>query len=444
MAAKLERSTLWLAIFVFALTAWANASFWIGDPDLLVWLPPFRAGVDLNRNSHLGAEYLRIAEALVAGKGFSNPFGIETGPTAWMPPVYPLLLAALLWLLPGKAWVVGAILLLKNGVLIWTGVCIRDVARRTSVRLGEWVALGLYALWLAAYFHWFFQLTHDTWLLLALVTATFAFALRVREDRAPRVLGLDWRWSWGALGGVTLLSSPIAGFAWGAVSLFLGLRRPALWRPLAAALGVAMLLLSVWVVRNAIVFDRLVLVKSNFYFDLYFANYVNPDGVYDHRFFLAHHPLFTVRRGGRFPYQELGEMAFMDRYREAFARDFAQAPGLYVRKARARLLAATLVHRPYRPEVTGPHPLLPTAVHVLPVAGLLLAALFREERARAALGVAAVAYGSYLLPYVAVAFYSRYLLPLSAILVLFVFWGADAVASWSGTRRSEGRAPHSM
>ena len=36
-----------------------------------------------------------IAFALASGKGFSNVFRGETGPTAWLAPVYPLILAAI-------------------------------------------------------------------------------------------------------------------------------------------------------------------------------------------------------------------------------------------------------------------------------------------------------------------------------------------------------------
>src|SRR5208282_6587259 len=36
-----------------------------------------------------------IAFALAEGKGFSNVFRTETGPTAWLAPVYPLLVAAI-------------------------------------------------------------------------------------------------------------------------------------------------------------------------------------------------------------------------------------------------------------------------------------------------------------------------------------------------------------
>src|SRR5215472_1229550 len=36
-----------------------------------------------------------IASALASGKGFSSPFLKETGPTAWLTPVYPLLVAGI-------------------------------------------------------------------------------------------------------------------------------------------------------------------------------------------------------------------------------------------------------------------------------------------------------------------------------------------------------------
>src|SRR5690349_20872429 len=36
-----------------------------------------------------------IAFAVATGKGFSSPFRTETGPTAWLTPVYPLLVAGI-------------------------------------------------------------------------------------------------------------------------------------------------------------------------------------------------------------------------------------------------------------------------------------------------------------------------------------------------------------
>src|SRR5437879_10359108 len=40
-----------------------------------------------------GWEMGRIARALVTGYGYADPFTGHSGPTAWVPPLYPLLLA---------------------------------------------------------------------------------------------------------------------------------------------------------------------------------------------------------------------------------------------------------------------------------------------------------------------------------------------------------------
>src|ERR1700683_4039374 len=36
-----------------------------------------------------------IAYSLAMGKGFSSPFGRDTGPTAWVAPLYPVLIASI-------------------------------------------------------------------------------------------------------------------------------------------------------------------------------------------------------------------------------------------------------------------------------------------------------------------------------------------------------------
>src|SRR5258708_3264902 len=48
-----------------------------------------------NYENHLlfGFETGRIARSIAEGHGYGNPLFVETGPTAWMTPVYPYLLA---------------------------------------------------------------------------------------------------------------------------------------------------------------------------------------------------------------------------------------------------------------------------------------------------------------------------------------------------------------
>ncbi|MBW2274248.1 MAG: hypothetical protein JRG96_13325 [Deltaproteobacteria bacterium] len=419
-----RRSTLCLFAYVFGLSAYANAAAWV-SPEHLDWFPPFQEGVDLLKRNHLGAEYFRIAMALVEGRGFSDPFGAGTGPTAWMPPLYPALLAALIWLLGSKSAVGWAILLLKNLTLVWVGTQVRAVAQRSHLALAPGWAVAAYAVWLAAHFDWFFQFSHDTWLMLLLVTASFVFAVRVLGDEPPRFGRLGWPLAWGLLGGVNALASPIAGLSWATASAFLLVRDPRRLRKLCAAGMLAALCVAPWIARNAVVFDRLILMKSNLYFDLYLANYKSLTGVYDSRFLHVYHPYFHAKKPNS-GYRRLGETAYLDTFEERFHRELDARPEVYLRKVGRRLLAVTLLHHPHRPELEGTLPPFRTALHPLPLLGLLATLALRRRRLPAVVGLAATLYAVYLVPYVAAAFYNRYLLPVSALLALFAFWGADA------------------
>src|SRR5437016_3151310 len=86
---------------VFACSIYVNLSFTVTNRANFRYFPPFKPYHDGNMNRHLGAEYFNIAKSMVAGEGFSNPFPGKTGPTAWMPPVLPTILAGLIWAFDG-------------------------------------------------------------------------------------------------------------------------------------------------------------------------------------------------------------------------------------------------------------------------------------------------------------------------------------------------------
>lgn len=412
-----------LSGFVLALTLYANASFLVTDRDALRFFPPFVAGYDANANRHLGAEYMNIARALVAGRGFADPFFVESGPTAWMPPLYPALLAGLLAATDSEAAVAATVVLLKGGVLVATGMLVFLAAGRFARRLRPEFALVGYALWLTAHFDWFFQITHDVWLLLGFVDGLLLGAWRLLETREVRRAFLGW----GAFGGMTALASPVLGAAWGALTLFLARERRA-WPAAAAAITLAVALVSPWVARNHVVFGEWILVKSNLAYDLYQANYVSRSGVYDEPFLLRH-PVWTTMRAPDSVYRTQGEGAFLARYRVLLARASQDNPAALALGTARRALAATLLYPPYRPRVEGRHPPLRTLLHPLPFLGLIcLLALRRDPLARP-LVVVALVYGVVLAPYVLAAFYLRYLLPLTPALALLAFAGAEALAA---------------
>src|SRR3954471_8478447 len=128
---------LFVIVSVYGCSIYANLSFAITNPADYRYLPPFERGVNSNDNKHLGAEYFKIAQSLMAGEGVSAPFGERTGPTAWMPPILPGLLAGLIWLCDNdKDAVTAVVIFLQVSVLIGTGVLVLALTQQTCRRAG--------------------------------------------------------------------------------------------------------------------------------------------------------------------------------------------------------------------------------------------------------------------------------------------------------------------
>src|SRR5205085_7043044 len=60
-----------------------------------VWHEERKFPHDLLAPAMFSQETGSIAKSLATGKGFSSPFGKDTGPSAWLTPVYPLLVAGI-------------------------------------------------------------------------------------------------------------------------------------------------------------------------------------------------------------------------------------------------------------------------------------------------------------------------------------------------------------
>jgi hypothetical protein len=160
-------SVLFLITAVFACSIWANLSFAVTNKANLRYIPPFKPYVNVNGNHHLGGEYFQMARSLRAGEGFSHPFDKPTGPTAWQPPVLPMILAGLLWACDGsRDGVMEVVVFLQVYVLIGTGVLILALVRQTGRRIGAVVAATTFFLAMLCHFRLCFQSTHDSWLVM--------------------------------------------------------------------------------------------------------------------------------------------------------------------------------------------------------------------------------------------------------------------------------------
>src|ERR1700730_1732294 len=196
-----------------------------------------------------------IGRSIATGNGFSNPFGRQTGPTAWLTPVYPLLVAAAFKVF-GIFTVRAFFFLVFLNILFSTAACIPIfyVAKRVA---GIGVASGAAWLWalfpnaVMIPFEWIWDTS-----LAALLAATLLWAtLEVAESQSRR----DWC-GYGLLWGFTLMTNPSLGsllpFLLGWAAYRSGRRvdlRTKKWRWItrpALGFGLAILCCIPWTVRN--------------------------------------------------------------------------------------------------------------------------------------------------------------------------------------------------
>jgi hypothetical protein len=428
MARELRRhrcAALYLTSFVFGVSAWMTTVHIAGDREMLRSVPPFIAGIDLNANDHLGGEYYNIAVAISEGRGFSDPFALGTGPTAWMPPVYSSLLAALTVLAQERDAVALIVLVFKNLTLIVVGLAVYASGPRPT-RVPRWIRLAIYSVWLLVFARWFFMLTHDCWLIAGLITALYLSAVRLERTAPDRGRSL----AWGGLGGLTALTQPVLALVWLVLTGLLAARperRKILWALIPFAVFT-----SIWVARNQLTFNRLILVKSNLSFDFHQANVDPGTGVLSEHSFVDH-PINQDRKG---EYARLGEAAFVERYHSAIRNKLNTEPGDYVKRVRNRALAATLVYVPYFRWFEASGLALRRLVYPLPFLALVILLTLTGLRLGAEMRTAVLIYSVYLLPYVLVTFYIRYAIPLVLLQSLFMVWAVDSIAGVLNRRLS--------
>ncbi len=417
---SLTRESVVLVVVVCAASLASNLPRLLGVPALNAWLPPFRANYDGNMVDHLGGEYRHIAVSLASGRGYADPFGEHTGPTAWMPPILPLLQAALISALGAIKAAAVCVVLLQNLALIVTGWVVMDAARRTTTRAnGPAVALGIYVAGMIYHFHSCFQRTHDSWLILLSLSMMFFAVCRLWG----RALSFSESLLWGAFGGFAALTGPVLAFVWGVVTLACA----PTWRTraLARAFLIAALIVSPWIARNAVTFHRFIPIKSNLYFELYQSNVLEPDGILRDVTFRSKHP-YKINGPERRAYQEKGEMLYLDGYRTRFLDYLRHQPVDYLSKVGNRFLAATLIYYPHSDLERGITLFISYIVHPFPFYGLILLLYLEGQRLDRQKLLAIIIYTSYLVPYVLVAYYERYGFPLLGMKCLFCYWGWNA------------------
>jgi len=262
-------------------------------------------------NFSLGWETGRIAYSIATGQGFSSPFHGNTGPTAWVAPLYPYLVAGVFKIFgiysDQSAWVLLALNSLFSAL---TCLTIYSIAKQT---LDEKAALWSAWLWavLPYSMYWAIRWVWETSLSAFLLSAAFLLALRLKNSDGVTAWAL-FGFAWGAiaLSNPSLLSLLPFALGW---ACYQRMREGKRWMaPAVAAVAVFVLCVTPWMIRNYEVFGRFVFIRSNFGAELRLGNYEGADGLWKWQ----RHP---SQNSAEFEaYQQMGELGFArERGREA-------------------------------------------------------------------------------------------------------------------------------
>ena len=292
-----------------------------------------------------GWEAGRIARALVHGYGYADPFSNafvqHTGPTAWLPPLYPLLMAGVFRVFGvytmTSAWILLAINCVLSGL---TAMATWEIgARCCGRRVGMWSG-WLWALYPAAMqyaVHWLWEMTLTTFLF----SWVLVLALRMRGVGDDRRAGYAGGWAGVArLNRGQIGSWALFGLMWGAIALsnstllaFLPICGAWIllgtWRRPRTAVGVVLAAtiflgcVTPWTVRNWQVFHTFIPLRGNLGAEMYLGN--GPDS---HGFLMEHDHPFQAPDQLRL-YAAMGEVRYVkmrgaiaDAYIHAHPRHF--------------------------------------------------------------------------------------------------------------------------
>lgn len=254
-----------------------------------------------------GYETGRVARSVALGEGFANPLFQRTGPTAWMPPLYPCLVAAVFKLF-GIYSSASALVLLSLNSLFSALTCVpvffmaqESFGPKVALRAAWAWALFPYAIYLSADFIW------ETCLTTLLLAALFWMTLAIeRSNLSTRLTA--WA-GFGLLWGITALANPsvlaLFPFLVGWICYRLYRRAYSSVRKAAVTLAALAIVCAPWFLRNYQTFHQFIPFRDNFWLEMHVGN----NGDTSHWAPDSAHP--STNASEEEQYNRLGELNYM-------------------------------------------------------------------------------------------------------------------------------------
>ncbi len=241
-----------------------------------------------------------LAQSILSGQGLSSPFGGSTGPSAFLAPGYPLLVA-LVYRVSGTESLRSAAMLAALNVVfgVLTVLALMIVAKRlfgnrTAYIAGTLCAMSPAMVFLPALF-W------ETSMSMLFLTAMLAVAMGCVDRPSP----FNWI-AFGAYSALAMFFNPalLVTFAGAAGWAAYKTRRVSPRAPWLAAVS-CLVLFAAWPIRNAVVLHTFIPLRSNLGYELWQGNRLGSEGFFTPDLYLNR----NREEYGR--YAALGEVPYM-------------------------------------------------------------------------------------------------------------------------------------
>lgn len=307
VARKIIQSPLYMVLFGFVLrvvyTLMTRSYYFVGLWDLF--------------------EPANLARSLAIGHGYSDPYVVTTGPSALIPPVYPLVTSLAFRVFGVFSHGAGFVMVVFNSVFsaltCWTiyRICNR-VFNQTVAAWSGWLwAISPFAIYYSV--DWIWETAMSTFLLSWLLLLTLEME---GDDRLVSWVGYAVLWGLVALTNTGELAwLPFSG-CWLVYRLYRGGKRFVV--PGVVSAVVFWITLTPWLIRNYVVFGQMVFIRDNFGNELRAGNNALSEGLKVLKFDSGRDPYLLNL------YKEMGEAGINAQQEDAAKAWIASHPARFL------------------------------------------------------------------------------------------------------------------
>lgn len=283
-----------------------------------------------------------IALSLSQGHGYGNLFRKDTGPTAWLAPVYPFLLFLIFRFFGAMTLTSFFLAVLLNTIFSAAATFPLYAIARRAAGVSVAAASGWAWVFLPAGVVMPFEWIWDTSLSVLLAVSLVWLTLRIAES-ANRSLWLVYGLVWA----LALLTNPALGICLPLLLVWAiartGVRSGGSWTAPVASFALIVVCCLPWTLRNYQRFHRFVPIRSSLPFELWIGN----NDIFDE------HAVHGIQRITRYEetrrYAQLGENAYLDEKSNAAFSFIREKFALFTRLTGKRIVATWFgTEHPYR------------------------------------------------------------------------------------------------